>query len=143
MLEYYGLFKTVHIVALISWMAGLLYLPRLFVYHVQASNPEMRATFELMEKRLYKFIMLPAMIVTWLAGICLIIANPALMSGGWLHAKLLLVVLLTGCHHMFGAWRKKLIHGNQNFTAQFFRIWNEVPTLLMIFIVGLVVMKPF
>ena len=144
MSEYYLWIKTLHVVAVISWMAGLLYLPRLFVYHVDADKgSEMSETFKIMERRLYRYIMNPAMIVTWLAGLALLHVQPAWMSAGWMHAKLTLVVLMTVFHHMLGRWRKDFLADKNSHTAKFYRVANEAPTLLMIGIVILVIVQPF
>ena len=137
-----GLIKSLHIVAVISWMAGMLYLPRLFVYH--ADQPHGSPTsdlFTVMEYRLYRFIMTPAMIVTWLTGLWLAWTVFEL-RGAWLHGKLLLVLAMSAHHGMQGAWRRKLGIGDRSLSGRFFRIQNEVPTLLMIGIVVLVVLKP-
>lgn len=144
LLNHYGILKSLHIIAFVSWMAGLLYLPRLFVYHVKAAHGSgLSETLKTMEARLYGYIMRPAMIATWLFGLSMIMANPALMQGGWLHAKLTLVFLLTGVHHVFGAWRKKFARDENVKSEKFYRVWNEVPTLMLILIVFLVVLKPF
>ena len=135
--------KAVHVLAIISWMVGMLYLPRLFVYHVgvPAGSPQ-ALTFATMEKRLQRFIMLPALIVTWITGLTLAIQG-AWFKAGWLHGKLLLVVLLTGLHGYLAAERKRIAAGTSTRDAKFFRIINEVPTVLLIGIVILVVVKPF
>ena len=135
--------KVVHILAVVSWMVGMLYMPRLFVYHAEAGpgSPQ-AATFAVMERRLQKAIMLPALIVTWLSGLWLAWSG-AWYKAGWLHGKLLLVVLLTGVHGFLAAERKKLAAGTSRHDSRFFRIVNEVPTLLLIGIVILVVVKPF
>jgi len=135
--------KALHIVAVISWMAGMLYLPRLFVYHVAAEPGSQQAkTFEVMEYRLLHFIMTPAMAVTWIAGVVLMLEGGWLASG-WLHAKLAAVVAMSAVHGMLGRWAKDLAAGRSTKNAKFFRIINEVPTILMIFIVIMVVVKPF
>lgn len=144
-LTHYLWFKSLHLIAVISWMAGLLYLPRLFVYHADAAKgSELSETLKTMERRLYGYIMRPAMIATWLFGLLMLFGNmEAIMSMGWMHAKLLLVIAMTGVHHVFGAWRKKFERDEMNKPHTFFRWWNEAPTLLMIVIVILVVVKPF
>ena len=135
--------KTVHVLAVISWMVGLLYLPRLFVYHVEAGTGSAQAlTFETMERRLMRGIMLPAMIVVWITGIWLAIQG-GWFAFGWLHAKLLLVLILSGMHGYLSVERKKLAAGTSRRSSRDFRIINEVPTLLMIGIVILVIVKPF
>ncbi|MGL5362126.1 MAG: protoporphyrinogen oxidase HemJ [Bosea sp. (in: a-proteobacteria)] len=135
--------KVVHILAVISWMAGLLYLPRLFVYHCSAAKgSELSETFKVMEYRLLRFIMTPAMVLSWIAGLWLSVAAFG-FSGGWLHAKLLLVLLLSAAHgYMAVTVRTFAADANQR-SHKFYRLLNEVPTVLMIGIVALVVLKPF
>ncbi len=135
--------KAVHILAVISWMVGMLYMPRLFVYHAEAgAGSPQAATFQVMERRLQKAIMLPALIVTWLTGLWLAYSG-GFFKAGWLHGKLLLVVLLTGVHGYLAAERKRLAAGTSTRSSKFFRVINEVPTVLLIGIVILVVVKPF
>lgn len=139
----YEWIKALHVVAIISWMAGLLYLPRLFVYHVAAApGSEQSETFKVMERRLYRAIMTPAMIVSWVAGLYLIWAGGWILSG-WMHGKLALVLALTATHGLMGGWRRDFAEDRNARPSKFFRIWNEVPTLLMVVIVILVVVKPF
>lgn len=141
--NHYLLIKTIHIIAVISWLAGLLYLPRLFVYHAsQAVGSETSELFKTMEMRLYRFICLPAMIVTLFAGL-LLASQPGIMQQGWIHAKLLLVLGLFAFHGICGKWRKDFLFDRNQKSPKFFRIANEVPTLLMVIIVALAVMKPF
>lgn len=136
--------KTIHVIAVMSWMAGMLYLPRLFVYHVeQGQTSRMADVFKIMERRLMRLIINPAMILTWVFGIALIIANPDFMHQGWLHTKLTLVLALTGVHGMFSKYRRQLAAGTCTKSAKFFRIINEVPTVIMIAVVILVIVKPF
>lgn len=136
--------KVIHILALIAWMAGLFYLPRLYVYHTQvAAQSEAAVKFTLMERRLLRFIMNPAMIVTWVFGLWLTVLVPGFWADGWLHAKLLCVVLLSGFHGACAAWRKTFEAGTNQRSERFYRIANEVPTILLILIVILVVVKPF
>jgi len=135
--------KALHILAVIAWMVGMLYLPRLFVYHTEAGAGSPAAeTFKVMERRLQRAIINPAMIVTWVAGLWLAIEVYA-FQGGWLHAKLLLVVLMTGVHGYLSAARKRLERDEITRTTRHWRIVNEIPTLLLIAIVILVVVKPF
>jgi len=137
----YPWLKWLHIVALISWMVGLFYLPRLFVYHAEATSPDVRATLSVMQAKLMKVIMNPAMLVTWVSGIALI---GAIGGGGlWLALKVACVFALTGFHGVCGKWRKELAAGTSTREGRFFRMMNEVPTVLLIAIVGLVVFKPF
>jgi putative membrane protein len=135
--------KALHVLAVISWMAGLLYLPRLFVYHAGTRpGSEASETFKVMERRLYRFIMRPAMVVAWLTGLWLAWSSFG-FRGGWLHAKIALVVLMSASHGFQGRWLRDFAEDLRDRNARFFRIQNEVPTLLMIGIVVLVVIKPF
>lgn len=135
--------KALHVVAVISWMAGLLYLPRLFVYHAaEPVGSEASERFKVMERRLFHAIMQPAMAVTWGAGLWLAWSGFG-FRGGWLHAKLLLVVLLSLHHEFQRKWLKEFATDARVRTQRFFRIQNEVPTLLMIGIVIMVIVKPF
>jgi putative membrane protein len=135
--------KVLHVVAIISWMAGLLYLPRLFVYHAGvAIDSEPSKLFKVMEYRLYRYIMTPAMLVAWLSGLWLAWSSFG-FRGGWLHAKLLLVVLMSAHHGWQGRWLRDFAQGRNTRPARFYRIQNEVPTLLMIAIVAFVILKPF
>jgi len=139
----YEWIKALHIVAVIAWMAGMLYLPRLFVYHCEAkAGSSQSETFKLMERRLLKVIINPAMIVTWLAGLYLAWSGHWL-SASWLHAKLALVLALSGVHGFFARWAKDFAADRNSRSQKFYRIINEVPTVLMIAIVILVVVKPF
>ena len=135
--------KAVHVLAIISWMAGMLYLPRLMVYHVDAPKGSPQSeTFKVMERRLLKAIMTPAMLVAWLTGLYLAYSSFG-FRGGWLHGKLLLVVLLTAAHGLQAKWVKEFAADANTRTHTYYRVANEVPTLLMIGIVILVIVKPF
>ncbi len=135
--------KAVHVLAIISWMVGLLYLPRLFVYHVEAGAGSLQAaTFQVMERRLMKAIMLPAMIVVWITGVTLMVQG-GWLKAGWLHWKIMLVLILSGLHGYLSVERKKLAAGTSKRSSRDFRILNEAPTVLLIGIVILVVVKPF
>ena len=140
----YLLFKSLHLIAVISWMAGLLYLPRIFVYHVE--NLEKKETieiFETMERRLYFYIMRPAMIATWLFGLILIYINGSdIFSQLWMHIKLALVIFLTIYHEYLGICLKSLKLKTNTKTSKFFRIINEVPTIILILIIFIVIFKP-
>ena len=140
----YLLFKSLHLIAIISWMVGLLYLPRIFVYHVE--NFEKKQTtevFEIMEKRLFNYIMRPAMVLSWLLGIILIlIIGIETFSFLWLHIKHILVFLLSFYNEYLGKCVKLLKLGENNKSAKFYRIINEIPTVLLIFIVFIVIFKP-
>ena len=135
--------KALHIVAIVCWFAGLFYLPRLFVYHAMSEDAISRNRFQVMERKLYRGIMIPSMIATLAFGIGMIALNPALFSGGWLHAKLALVVLLIGYHHMCGAQLKRFARNENTRSHVFYRWFNELPVLLLLAIVILVVIKPF
>ncbi len=142
---HYEWLKALHVIAVIAWMAGMLYLPRLFVYHAGATKgSELSETFKVMERRLLRLIMNPAMIATFLFGGLIVAANPGyLMVQPWLHAKLLFVLMMAGCHGFFAVCVKKFSKDENTRSAKFYRYMNEVPTLLMIVIVVLVVVKPF
>jgi putative membrane protein len=135
--------KALHVIAVIAWMAGLLYLPRLFVYHAQAEAGSKQAeTFKVMEDRLLRIIMNPAMIVVWITGPFLAWRQGMYMDR-WLWAKVVLVALLTWFHHALGLWRKDFAADRNSRDQRFYRLINEVPTLLMVGIVVLVIVKPF
>lgn len=135
--------KALHIIAVIAWMAGLLYLPRLFVYHTVAQpGSEQSETFKVMERRLLRAIMNPAMIVVWLTGPYLAWAW-GMYRDGWLIAKVVLVLAITWMHHAFAKWRKDFASDRNLHNQRFYRYMNEIPTLLLIGIVILVVVKPF
>ncbi|MEF2552141.1 protoporphyrinogen oxidase HemJ [Aurantimonas sp. A2-1-M11] len=137
--------KSLHILAVIAWMAGMLYLPRLFVYHAGTEiGTAQSETFKVMERRLLKAIVNPAMMVTWVAGIWLAVEGGWFEGGnGWLHAKIALVVLMSGAHGYFSASVRRFANDANTKSTRHWRIMNEVPTALMIVIVVLVVVKPF
>ena len=143
-MNFYLLFKSLHLIAVISWMAGLLYLPRIFVYHVENSEKkEATDIFETMERRLYFYIMRPAMITAWLFGIILIYINGLdIFSQLWMHTKLALVIFLTIYHEYLGTCLKSLKLKTNTKTSKFFRIINEVPTIILILIIFIVIFKP-
>ena len=139
----YLLFKSLHLIAVISWMAGLLYLPRIFVYHVENSeNLSVTEVFKTMERKLYFFIMYPAMLLTWVFGLIMFHQNSLLLGAGWMHIKLLLVIFLTIYHFFLGSCIKSLKNGYNTKSSKFFRIFNEIPTILLILIVFLAILKP-
>ena len=140
----YLLFKSLHLIAVISWMAGLLYLPRIFVYHVENyQKKEATEIFEIMEKRLFNYIMRPAMLLSWLLGIILIlIIGFETFSFLWLQIKLILVFLLSVYNEYLGKCIKLLKIGENKKSAKFYRIINEIPTILLILIVFIVIFKP-
>ena len=136
--------KAIHLIAVMSWMAGLLYLPRLFVYHALVERGSARAeTFKLMERRLLKAIMNPAMIVSWIAGLAMIWQNTELLSLPWFWVKLVCVILMTASHMVFASQRRKLENDEPARSDRYYRIWNEVPTILMVVIVIMAVVEPF
>ncbi|QQG36403.1 MAG: protoporphyrinogen oxidase HemJ [Micavibrio aeruginosavorus] len=144
LLEHYLWLKALHIISVIAWMAGMLYLPRLFAYHAGTDKGSHASeTFKVMERRLLRIIINPAMMAAFVFGGLMIWANPALMGGGWFHAKAVLIILMTACHGLFARWRKDFLKDQNVRPARFYRIWNEVPTVLMIFIVIMAVVKPF
>lgn len=144
LLENYLWLKAIHLIAVISWMVGLLYLPRLFAYHADVSEGSDSAkTFVIMERRLLKIIMNPAMILTWSLGMLLIWANPSVFEQGWMHVKFMCVIFLSILHMVFSKWRKVFERGENKRTPKFYKIWNEVPTLLMVIIIIMVIVKPF
>ncbi len=139
----YAWVKAFHLIAVISWMAGMLYLPRLFVYHSETPKGSIQSdTFKIMERRLLKAIMTPAMIVTWILGLVLIWQGGWITSG-WLHAKFLLVIALSGVHGFLSKTVREFAADRNVRPARFYRMLNEVPTVLMIVIVILVIVKPF
>jgi len=139
----YLIVKVVHILSVISWMAGMLYLPRLFVYHSTVTpESDSSALFIVMERRLQNAIMTPAMIMTWLTGLYMA-GSAGFFSDVWLMCKMALVLGMSGVHGFLSAERKAFAAGERRHNQRFYRIINEVPTLLMIFIVALVVLKPF
>ena len=142
-MDWYGIAKSIHVIAVIAWMAGLLYLPRIFVYH--SGNPIDKATsemFKVMEFRLYHYIMTPSLILVWGSGLTLAYTSGYLGSP-WLHAKLILVVLMSGVHFYLGRICETFRRDANRTAPRYFRIFNEIPTLLMIAIVFLVILKPF
>jgi putative membrane protein len=143
LLALYPWLKAFHIIAVIAWMAGMLYLPRLFVYHceTQPGTPEYER-FTVMERKLMRVIINPSMAAVWILGLMLAHTLDA-WSQGWFHLKLLLVILLSGLHGAFSRWRRDFEQGKNTKTQRFYRIVNEVPAVLMAVIVTLVVVKPF
>ena len=140
----YLLFKSLHLIAVISWMAGLLYLPRIFVYHVENINDQNSINiFKIMERKLYFFIMMPAMLLSWFFGLILIsILGFDILLMMWVQVKLIFVILLTFYHFYLGYLLSKFRSDQNTKTSRFFRIINEVPTILLILIVFIVIFKP-
>ncbi|MCB1721729.1 MAG: protoporphyrinogen oxidase HemJ [Alphaproteobacteria bacterium] len=145
LLQNYEWMRALHIISVIAWMAGMLYLPRLFVYHTAAAlGSEMSETFKVMERRLLKAIINPAMIASWLFGLLMLYANPGMLEGqGWMHAKLLFVVLMSGVHGMLAKDVKRFARDENTKSSTYYRILNEIPTVLMIGIVIFAVVQPF
>jgi putative membrane protein len=135
--------KAFHVIAVIAWMAGMLYLPRLFVYHCDAPKGSIQSeTFKIMERRLLKAIINPAMMATWVLGLYLI-WDGGWYTSGWLHAKVLLVLIMSGLHGVYVRRLKEFAADKNTRPAKYYRILNEVPTILLIGIVILVIVKPF
>lgn len=145
LIDYYLWVKTIHILAVISWMAALLYLPRLFVYHTMvAVGSDQDQLFQVMEVKLLKIIMNPAMILSWIFGLLLIVTpGVADMASVWLQIKLVSLVGLSAFHMVLGRWRRQFVGGENTRSENFYRAINEVPTMLMILIVVMAVVKPF
>ena len=139
----YLTFKALHLIAIISWMAGLLYLPRIFVYHSETKSEDVKETFKLMERRLFIYIMNPAMILSWLSGVILI-HSIGLQSFKefWLITKIILVISLTLYHFFLFVCLRRFGANDNEYSPKFFRIINEVPTILLIAIIFLVIFKP-
>ena len=140
----YLLFKSLHLIAVISWMAGLLYLPRIFVYHVENKNDQnISNVFKVMERKLYFYIMMPAMVLSWIFGLLLIGSiGFDQLANKWLEIKLILVLILTIYHLFLGMCLKKFSIDKNTYSSKFYRIFNEVPTILLILIVFIVIFKP-
>ena len=139
----YLLFKSLHLIAVISWMAGLLYLPRIFVYHSENNNEIITSVFKTMKRKLFYYIMTPAMVLSWLFGLILIheIGFDQLASL-WLQLKLILVIILTGYHFYLGSLLNQFNLGQNRKSSKFYRYINEIPTLLLILIIFIVIFKP-
>ncbi len=139
----YLLFKSLHLIAVISWMAGLLYLPRIFVYHSENDNEIITSVFKTMERKLYFYIMTPAMILSWLFGLILIHEiGFGQLASFWLQVKLILVLLLTIYHFYLGFLLNKFKYNKNKKTSKFYRYINEIPTLMLILIIFIVIFKP-
>ena len=139
----YLLFKSLHLIAVISWMAGLLYLPRIFVYHSEASHVSQKDIFKTMERKLYNYIMMPAMFLSWIFGVLLIHSlGFAVFAELWMQIKTVLVLILTFYHFLLGKYLNDFAIDSSKKTSKFFRIMNEVPTIILIVVVFVVVFKP-
>lgn len=136
--------KALHIIAMVCWFAGIFYLPRLFVYHAMSEDKPSQDRFEIMERKLYRGIMNPSMMVTWLCGLSMVMMNWQVYKGQiWLHIKLTLIILLTIYHLLCGRFRLKLIQNPHHKTHVYWRWFNEIPVFILIFVVILAVVKPF
>ena len=139
----YLLFKSLHLIAVISWMAGLLYLPRIFVYHSNATHDSQKSAFKIMERKLYNYIMMPAMLLSWLFGLLLIHSlGFAIFAELWMQIKIVLVTILTYYHFLLGKFLNEFAMDNNTKTSKFFRIINEIPTIILIVVVFVVIFKP-
>ena len=139
----YLFFKSLHLVAVISWMAGLLYLPRIFVYHSEADHDSQRKIFKTMERKLYNYIMMPAMLISWLFGILLIhTLGFSIFFELWMQIKTAAVVILTYYHFTLGKYLNDFAKDNNQKTSKFFRIYNEIPTIILIVVIFVVIFKP-
>ena len=142
--DYFNWIKAAHIIAMVCWFAAIFYLPRLFVYHAMSDDKISHERFIIMERKLYRGIMTPAMIATWVFGLWMVVLGwEVYKTQGWLHVKLLLVILLSGYHGACGFYRKKLMDNPHYKTHKFWRWFNEVPVFALVIIVILVVVKPF
>ena len=139
----YLLFKSLHLIAVISWMAGLLYLPRIFVYHSEASHESQKDVFKIMERKLYNYIMMPAMLLSWLFGVLLVHSlGFTIFAELWMQIKTVLVIILTYYHFLLNKYLNDFAIDSNKKTSRFFRIMNEVPTIILIVVVFVVVFKP-
>ena len=142
-MNFYLLFKSLHLISAISWMAGLLYLPRIFVYHSEASHDSQKQVFKTMERKLYNYIMMPAMLLSWLFGVLLIYSlGFDIFKEFWMQIKIVSVLILTHYHFMLGRYLQDFKTDNNRKSSRFFRIINEVPTIILIVVVFVVVFKP-
>jgi putative membrane protein len=136
--------KALHVISVIAWMAGMLYLPRLYVYHADAEKASIQSeTFKIMERRLYRGITTPAMIAAWVFGLWMVFAGQVDWSAGWPYVKAAMVILLSGFHGVLGRWRREFAEDRNTRPSRFYRAVNEIPTVLMIVIVIAVIVKPF
>ena len=139
----YLLLKSLHLIAVISWMAGLLYLPRIFVYHSEADHESQKKVFKVMERKLYNYIMMPAMLLSWLFGILLIHnLGFVIFSELWMQIKIVAVLILTYYHFTLGKYLNDFALENNQKTSKFFRIYNEIPTTILIVVIFVVIFKP-
>jgi protoporphyrinogen IX oxidase len=142
-MNYYLFFKALHLISIVSWMAGLLYLPRIFVYHCEADHESQKNIFIIMERKLYNYIMMPAMTLSWLFGILLVHSlGFVIFSELWMQIKIISVIILTYYHFTLGKYLRDLAIGNNQKTSKFFRIYNEIPTIILIVVIFVVIFKP-
>ena len=142
-MNFYLLFKSLHLIAVIAWMAGLLYLPRIFVYHSEASHDSQKTVFKIMERKLYNYIMMPAMLLSWLFGLILIHSlGFTVFNELWMQIKIFLVTILTIYHFLLGKYLNNFALEINDKSSKFYRIINEVPTIILIVVVFVVVFKP-
>ena len=139
----YLLFKSLHLIAVISWMAGLLYLPRIFVYHTEADHESQKKIFKVMERKLYNYIMMPAMLLSWLFGVLLIHSlGFSVFSELWMQIKIFAVIFLTYYHFSLGKYLNDFAIDNNRKSSKFFRIYNEIPTIILIVVIFVAIFKP-
>ena len=139
----YLTFKALHLIAVISWMAGLLYLPRIFVYHSEADHDSQKTVFKVMERKLYNYIMMPAMLLSWLFGILLVHSlGFSVFSELWMQIKIIAVIILTFYHFSLGKYLNDFAIDNNHKTSKFFRIYNEIPTIILIVVIFVAIFKP-
>ena len=139
----YLLFKSLHLIAVISWMAGLLYLPRIFVYHAEATHDSQKTVFKTMERKLYNYIMMPAMLLSWLFGILLLYnLGFSVFSELWMQIKIFAVLILTYYHFSLGKYLNDFAAENNQKSPKFFRIYNEIPTIILIVVIFVAIFKP-
>ena len=139
----YLLFKSLHLISVISWMAGLLYLPRIFVYHSEADHESQKVVFKTMERKLYNYIMMPAMLLSWIFGILLIHSiGFSVVLELWMQIKTIAVIILTVYHFSLGRFLNDFAIDNNQKTSKFFRIYNEIPTVILIVVIFVVIFKP-
>ena len=142
-MNYYFLFKSLHLISVVSWMAGLLYLPRIFVYHSEASHESQKDIFKTMEKKLYNYIMMPAMLLSWLFGILLLHSiTLSVLFELWMQIKIIAVIILTYYHFTLGKYLNDFAIDKNEKTSKFFRIYNEIPTIVLIVVIFTVIFKP-
>ena len=142
-MNFYLLFKSLHLIAVISWMAGLLYLPRIFVYHSEADHESQKKVFKTMERKLYNYIMMPAMLLSWIFGVLLLHSlGFSVFSELWMQIKTVLIIILTYYHFSLGKYLNDFDIDNNQKTPKFFRIYNEIPTLILIVVIFVVIFKP-